>query len=127
MKKTVTLADTEWRLMQIIWDKHPITFREICDMACPAYGWTRHAVISYLKRMEAKGAIAVEDAKPVKLYTPLIDRENTIQAETEAVMARVYNGDPFLMAQAMARQQGLSEVELAQLMALLRKGDDGHA
>ena len=126
MSERTPLAATEWRLMQIIWEKHPITFREICDKAIEQGGWSKYAVASFLKRMESKGAIASEDAEPVKLYRPLIDREDTIGAETAEVVERVYNNNPVLMAQAMARQQGLSDEELEQLTALLRKGGKRH-
>ncbi len=126
MEKRIALADSEWRLMQIIWEKHPITFREICAAARGGEGWTRHAVASFLKRMEAKGAIRAEDAKPVKLYFPLIERDDTIQKETGEVLERVYNGSLLLMAQAMARRQGLSDEEMEQLTALLEKGRQNH-
>ena len=126
MTERVALAATEWRLMQIIWDKHPITFREICDRAQEQGGWSKYAVASFLKRMEGKGAIVSADAEPVKLYSPLLDREDAIEAETADVIERVYNNNPVLMAQAMARQQGLSDEELEQLTALLRKGGKRH-
>ena len=122
MKERISLADSEWRLMQIIWGKAPCTFRQICDAACAPYGWTKHVVVSYLKRMEAKGAIRVENAKPVKLYYPLLDREETICAETGDVLHRVYNGSLVLMVQSAARYRGLSEKEIAELERLLRAG-----
>lgn len=125
MKEHNTLADTEWRLMQIIWEHAPRTFREICDIACPAYGWSKHAVISYLKRMEAKGAIRVEDAKPVKLYYPLLDRDQAIREETKDVLERVYHGSVLLMVQSAVHQQGLSETDFAELERIL-KGECRH-
>lgn len=122
MKERISLADSEWRLMQIIWDKAPVTYRQICDAACEPNGWTRHVVISYLKRMEAKGAIRVEDAKPVKLYYPLLERSEAINAETKDVLNRVYNGNILLMVQAATRARALSEAERAELEALLVAG-----
>ncbi|HWS28520.1 MAG TPA: BlaI/MecI/CopY family transcriptional regulator, partial [Clostridia bacterium] len=122
MSERVPLADSEWRLMQIIWEKAPCTFRQICDAACKPYSWTKYVVVSYLKRMEAKGAIRVKDAKPVKLYYPLLDREEAICTETEDVLDRVYNGDFLLMVQSAARARGLSEKEISELEQLLRTG-----
>ena len=121
-KQHIALADSEWRLMQIIWEKAPCTFRQICDAACPTYGWTKHAVISFLKRMEAKGAIRAEEAKPVRRYYPLLDRERAIHAETEDVLERVYNGNILLMVQSAARARSLTEAELAELERLLNAG-----
>lgn len=122
----IGLSDTEWRLMQILWERSPLTLRQVCDAARPTYGWTKHAVISFLKRMEAKSAIRVEDARPVKLYYPLLDREEAIHAETEDVLERVYNGNIFLMVQAAAGARELSEEEFAQLARLLQEGRKTH-
>jgi len=126
MKEHTALAATEWRLMQIIWEKSPCTYRQICDAACEPYGWSKHAVISYLKRMEAKGAIRVEDAKPVKLYYPLLDKARAINAETEDVLDRVYNGSLLLMIQSAASARGLTERELDELERLLGAGREAH-
>ncbi|HWS29591.1 MAG TPA: BlaI/MecI/CopY family transcriptional regulator [Clostridia bacterium] len=126
MKERIGLSDTEWRLMQIIWEKSPRTYREICDAARPAYGWTKHAVISFLKRMEAKGAIRVEDAKPVKLYYPLLDKKEAIHDETREVLDRVYNGDILLMVQAATHAKELTEDETKELERLLREGKKAH-
>lgn len=126
MKERIPLADSEWRLMQIIWEKSPCTYREICNAACPAYGWTKHAVISFLKRMEVKGAIRVEDAKPVKLYYPLLDKSEAIHLETEDVLDRVYNGNILLMVQSATRARQLTAQELTELERLLEAGRDAH-
>ena len=123
MKKKIALADSEWRLMQIIWEKSPCTFRDICDAACEPNGWTKHDVMSYLKRMEAKGAIAVKDAKPVKLYTAILNKEETIEEETEDLLNRVYNGSLLLMVQSAVRGRGMSEEDMESLKALLAKGE----
>ncbi|MEG1811169.1 MAG: BlaI/MecI/CopY family transcriptional regulator [Clostridia bacterium] len=126
MKNRATLADSEWRLMQIIWDNPPRTYRQICDAACADNGWTRHAVISFLKRMETKGAIRVEDANPVKLYYPLLNKNDAICAETEEVLERVYNGNILLMMQSAASARELSDAELLELEALLKAGSERH-
>jgi BlaI family penicillinase repressor len=70
--KSVALADTEWSIMQIIWDSNPITFREICDVIAETKGWSKHSVASYLKRMEKKGAIMSEPSTSVKKYYPIL-------------------------------------------------------
>lgn len=122
MRERVSLSDAEWRLMQIVWEDPPRTYRQICNAACESNGWTRYVVSSYLKRMEAKGALRVEDASPVKLYHPLLDRQQAISAETEDVLDRVYNGNILLMVQSAVRAQELSDKEMRELEKLLHAG-----
>lgn len=124
--KSVALADTEWSIMQIIWDSNPITFREICDVIAETKGWSKHSVASYLKRMEKKGAIMSEPSTSVKKYYPIIDRKSAISRETKSILDRVFNGNPLLMVQTMAEEQGLSDETIEQLTELLKmdRNDD---
>lgn len=121
----VALADSEWKLMQVLWEKGDCTFREICDAVCEENGWTKHAVISYLKRMAQKGAIAILEEAPVKKYCPLLDQAQTIRQETRSLLHKVYNGSALLMVQNAVEQQALSEEERQELIALLQKGRGG--
>ena len=78
MKQTVSLSDSEWIIMQEIWKRGEATFREICDGVADRE-WSKPAVAAFLKRMEAKGAIVSEDARPVKRYRPLLKKETAVR------------------------------------------------
>ncbi len=121
MKQTVSLSDSEWIIMQEIWRNGSATFREICDGVADQ-NWSKPAVAAFLKRMENKGAIACEDAKPVKIYLPLLKKETAVREETKSILGRVYGGDVTLLAQSLVRSQALDEDEMDELIALLKKG-----
>ena len=124
MEARVTLSPSEWLIMQEIWKGGSATFREICD-GVAEQNWSGPAVAAFLKRMEAKGAIACTDTRPVKLYAPLIRREAAVEEETRDLLRRVYGGDVALLAQSLVASRALDEEELAELIALLRKGREG--
>lgn len=121
MKQHVSLSDSEWIIMQEIWKRETSTFREICD-GVAAQNWSKPAVAAFLKRMEAKGAIASEEAKPVKRYRALIRRETAVRQETKDILGRVYGGDVALLAQSLVRSEALDDKEMDELIALLQKG-----
>ena len=121
MKGTVSLSDSEWIIMQEIWKRGEATFREICDGVADRE-WSKPAVAAFLKRMEAKGAIASEDARPVKRYRPLLKKETAVRRETKEILGRVYGGDVALLAQSLVGSRALSDDEMAELIALLQKG-----
>ena len=121
MEQRVSLSHSEWLIMQEIWKRGTASFREICD-GVAEQNWSGPAVAAFLKRMEAKGAIACTDTRPVKLYAPLIQQEAAVQEETRDVIRRVYGGDVALLAQSLVASRALDEEELAELIALLRKG-----
>ena len=121
MGSKVSLSHSEWLIMQEIWKRGTATFREICD-GVAAQGWSKPAVAAFLKRMEKKGAIASEEARPVKRYRPLMGREAAVREETRQIMDRVYGGDVALLAQSLVRSEVLDGAEMEELIALLRKG-----
>ncbi|OUN11160.1 BlaI/MecI/CopY family transcriptional regulator [Flavonifractor sp. An9] len=124
MERSVSLSHSEWLIMQEIWKRGTATFREICD-GVAAQNWSKPAVAAFLKRMEKKGAISCEEAKPVKLYRPLIQKESAVQEETRQILDRVYGGDVALLAQSLVSSEALDSAEVEELITLLRKGREG--
>jgi len=44
-------TEAEWKIMEVLWDHSPRTMTEITAILEPTTGWTRHTVITLLKRM----------------------------------------------------------------------------
>lgn len=120
----VNLTANEWEIMKIIWAQQPCTLRMICDEAGKSHSWTRHAVISFLKRMETKGAIEVEDAEPVKLYTAAIEQDDAIRQELGSTLSRVFNDSPVMMVSYLAKSNSFTDKEIEQMIAILKDGDE---
>lgn len=118
------LSENEWYIMQVLWEKSPRSLREICDVLEPVKGWTRHAVISFLKRMENKGAVSVDESGRVKEYRAVWDQEKTVREETSSVLKRVYGGNLLLMVSNAVKEQALTEEEKRQLKRLLDEMED---
>lgn len=112
------LSENEWYIMQALWEKSPSTLREICNALQSKKGWTKHAISSFLKRMEAKGAVRAEEGK-LKKYYAVWNQEETIGEETHAVLERVYRGDLLLMVSNAVKQQELTKEEMDGLRQLL--------
>ncbi len=124
MSERITLTESEWLLMQVLWEKGACTLRELTDAVRSETGWTPNAVISFLKRMELKQAVAVEGERRSRLYRSLLDRNETILEETESLLSRVYRGDMHLMMQNAVRCASLTDEEADELILILRQGRD---
>ncbi len=122
MKKNVcTLSDAEWRIMQSLWHgSAPMSVREIMEDVNEA-DWSVHSVISFLKRMDAKGAVKLHEGRPIR-YSALLDRDEAVQRETEDILGRVYGGEKLLMIQCAVNAAPLSEEEREELIAILKGG-----
>lgn len=69
----------------------------------------------------------MEESPPARRYHALLNREEAIEAETEDVLERVYNGNVLLMVQSAARARGLSKEELSLLATLLSPEGNNNA
>ncbi len=57
------LTDAEWKVMTVLWERSPRTMMEITNALKKETGWTKYTVMSFLKRMEEKGALHFEESK----------------------------------------------------------------
>ena len=120
----INLSDSEWRLMNRLWDRSPMTITELTAALREDTGWTKNTIITMLSRLEAKGAVRHEEGLRAKQYYPLIRREDTARAETESFLSRVYGGSLGLMMSAMVDSHALTEEDIAQLSAILDKAKE---
>lgn len=115
----MTFADSEWRVMELLWDNSPCTGREASKQLEARYGWSRSTTLTLLRRLEAKGAVASDSADGLKVFRPLVRREDAALHETENFLERVYRGSVSLMVSSLTKKQALSKEDIAELHALL--------
>lgn len=117
----INLSDSEWKLMDHLWARSPMTIMELtADMSADT-GWTKNTIITMLSRLEAKGAIRHEEGGRAKQYYPCIPREDAAMEETKNFLGKVYGGRLGLMMHAMVESQALTEEDIAELSAILEQ------
>lgn len=122
----INLSDSEWKLMNHLWARSPMTIMELTADLNSDTGWTKNTVITMLGRLEAKGAIGHEEGGRAKHYYPLILREDAAMEETRNFLGKVFGGNLGLMMHAMVESKSLTEADIAELSAILEKaGGEG--
>ena len=123
MKKSTTpLSDAEWRIMQSLWrSAAPMSARDVQEDLRSETDWGVHSVISFLKRLESKGAVEILEGRPIR-YRAVLDREAAMRQETEDLLGRVYGGEKLLMIQCAVNASPLSDEERDELIAILKGG-----
>ena len=116
----VQVTEAEWKIMEVLWDHAPRTMGEITAILEPSTGWTRHTVITLLKRMTEKGAVSMDDTGRAKKYTPLITREQASTEETHKFLSHVFKGKASLLVNHLVDTGDLSEAELKQILDMIK-------
>ena len=119
--KNLTLTEAEWTVMECLWEKSPRTGRETVSWLDQKMGWTRSTVLTMLRRLEAKGAVAGDTEGELKTFRPLIAREDVAVRETENLLDRAYRGSLSLLVSSLTKKQSLPQNEIDELYAILRE------
>lgn len=121
----VKLTSGEWNILNCLWEgeKGPRTVMQIVGELEKTVGWARSTTITTLHRMEAKGLVRCEQAGRGTAYIPLVERDQAVLAETRSFLDRVYRGSVGMMMSTMAKQEGLSRDQIAQLRAILDEAE----
>lgn len=119
MGNDVKLTEAEWNVMECLWEKSPRTGREAIDWLNERMGWSRSTTLTLLRRMEEKGAVGSENNGELKLFIPLLNREDVALQEAEDFLDRVYKGSLGMMLSAFTKKQELSKQEIEELHAIL--------
>lgn len=120
----IRLSDSEWLLMNALWDHSPRTITQLVEQLREDTGWSKHTVITMLSRLEAKGAVRHEDGERAKQFYPILDRAATQRQETRSFLSRLYGGSLKLMVNTLVGDTRLSDEDLAALDALLKKAEE---
>ena len=119
----IQCTDAEWKILEVLWDKAPRTMSEITHELEPATGWSRHTVITLLKRMQEKRTVAVDESGDVKMYSPLITREEASQMQTKKLLNRVFSGKASLLINHLVDSGEITLKEMDELMEMLHKSE----
>lgn len=122
-KVMVRLSEAEWKVMDVLWEEAPQTIMQLTRHFQETTGWTKHTVMTFLKRMEEKGAIYHQEGERAKQYYPKIDRQEAALQETEEFLDKVFGGRMGLMLITMMERKALSGEEISELYEILRRAE----
>lgn len=116
------LSDAEWKIMELLWDKGPLTTMEITRELENSIGWSKSTVITLLKRMEAKATIHFETDNKSKLYFHDVEKKDAELQETKSFLDKFYSGNLGLMVSNLISNEALSQEEIDELNRIINKG-----
>ncbi len=120
----IKLSEAEWKVMNYLWEEAPRTIMQITNHFKETTGWTKHTVMTFLRRMEEKGAVHYEEGERAKLFYPDIEKTEAAFQETEEFLDKVFNGRLGLMLNTMVERKSLSGEEITELYEILKRAEE---
>ncbi len=115
--EAIKLFDSELKVMEIIWDKEPISAKEISIILGDTVGWNKNTTYTIIKKLIDKNII--ERAEPNFICTAKLKREQVQRAETVSLIEKLYQGSRKAFFAAFLQNEELSKEELEELRKLI--------
>ena len=111
------LFDSEAKVMEIIWEKSPLSAKEISLIAAETIGWNKNTTYTVITKLESKGFIQRDD--PGFICTPLVSRDRMQKMEAASLVKKVFGGSRKALFSALLEDEPLSEEEINELRKLI--------
>lgn len=123
-KSAVDITESEWYVLDVLWDHSPQTAKELTDVLKNSIGWSRSTTLTMLRRMTDKGLLICEkESTGPQTYSTMLSRDEVRLRETEHFLKRVYRGSISMMLSAMTDGNKLNDAEIAELYEVLRQAE----
>ncbi|MDX8291280.1 penicillinase repressor BlaI [Metabacillus indicus] len=122
MEKNIpSISESEWEIMNVLWEKAPQTASDIISSLQESTDWKPKTIRTLLDRLVQKNLVGVNKNLRVYTFYPLYTQEECQRAETESFINRIYGGTLKSMLVQFIQEDTLSDDDINELRFILNK------
>ena len=110
MKDNISLNNSEWCIMESLWQEQPKTLMQLVYEMKEKQGWSKSTTSTMLRRMQK-----------ARLYSTNLERETVVLKETTSFLDRTYGGSLGMLVNTFVDSNRLTEADLEELLQVLHK------
>ena len=126
MQKKIRISEAESQIMDALWRKAPLTPEDIIAAVGPANSWAPGTVRTLITRLLRKKALVGARGPQGYLYRPLITRADYVQAESQSLLDRLFDGRVAPLVAHFASHRALTAADIRKLKKLIAELEDDH-
>ena len=115
------LTEAEWDIIGVVWAHEPCAAPTVQEALHARKQWTYSTVKTLMDRMVGKGLLTTERIRNLILYRSAVSRDQAQRSELMRAVKRAFGGAFTPMMQFMLDSDTLSQEEIDQLQAMIRK------
>ena len=123
MKEEVKVTNSEWYVMNCLWEKRPLSLMQLVPLLKESAGWSKSTSATMVRRMTEKELIGYEENGKTKYFFPKVDKQDVVVQETRDFLQRIYDGSVWMMMSALVRQDDLSSEDIQELQEILKAAE----
>ena len=120
-KKLPRISESEWRVMQVLWEHGPQTANDVVQQLDGQEKWKPRTVKTLIGRLVQKGAVKFEEEGHRYRYSAAVREDECIRSETRSFVHRVYQGAMKPALAAFLEDVELSPQEIEELQKVLEQ------
>lgn len=117
----VKISPAEWEVLNVVWDRAPITAPEVYQSLANEQDWHQKTVNTFLTRLVEKGILHARREGKANVYSPLLTREECVREESATFLQRVFRGALAPMMLHFVENAELSDTDIAELQKALKQ------
>lgn len=86
------LTNSEWQLMNSLWERSPATARGIAERLPEDVKWAYTTIRTLLARLADKGAVREYKEGNTSLYEPILTRDNARRSALKTLVNQAFDG-----------------------------------
>ncbi len=118
------ISEAEFEVMKVIWERFPISTNEIVDILLKRSSWNVRTIQTLLSRLKKKNAVSYEKKGRMFIYSPLVEKEDYINHESNSFLKKFYNGAINKMVLNFIENDMLSQNDIEELKSILDSKND---
>ena len=123
MKEEVKVTNSEWYVMNCLWEKRMLSLMQLVPLLKESAGWSKSTSATMVRRMTEKELIGYEENGKTKYFFPKVDKQDVVVQETRDFLQRIYDGSVGMMMSALVRQDDLSAEDIQELQEILKAAE----
>lgn len=124
MKQEIRVTNSEWYLMNCLWEEQPRSLMQLVPLLKEQVGWSKSTCATMVRRMTEKDLIRYEEKGKTKYFYPNVKKEDVVVQETRDFLQRIYDGSIGMMMSALVRQNDLSREDIQELQEILKTAEN---
>ena len=119
MPDAVQISDSEWDVMEPIWQAGACTAAEVIRQLRPTHDWNHSTIRTLLARLVEKGALVYDVDGSRYIYRAAVSRERCVRQEGRSFLDKVFGGDVGALLTHFVADAALEPAQVEQLRQLL--------
>jgi BlaI family penicillinase repressor len=119
MAKATPISDSEWDVMEPIWEAGACTAADVIRRLRATHDWNHSTIRTLLARLVEKGALEYEVDGPRYIYRPAVSRRQCVRQKGRSFLEKAFGGDVGALLAHFVAEAPLDQDQIEQLHRLL--------